>query len=727
MEIVMEGKPEEDFHPPRLVDAQLALADFDVEAVEQLALFEPYGQDNREPLFVTRGVFLRDARAVGAQKNHLSFKVTDGKRSASAIWFQCPCLADLISCDAAVDVVYRLQVDEFNGLKRVKLMVEQVYRTPSGDSNIPHQDDSTPHRDDGKPLRGDNLLPQNLEATIPELAAQIVGAPLQLHPAQSEALEALKAGKSVLAVMATGRGKSLIFQTHAARLALASKKASVFIYPLRALIADQYVHLADGFARLGLKACSLTGENTTEEKDRIFQGLYEGDIDALLTTPEFFRLHAWRFAQSKRVGFIVFDEAHHIQTERVSDRESYHDLRTLREHFPHARYLAVTATADDRITGGICRALGIERVIVDDTRRDNLCVDDARDLRDRELYLSSLVEQGGKMVIYVNSRAQAVDLTRLLRKRTSAQAESIVFYHAGLARAERQAIEEGFRLGRLRIIISTSAFGEGVNVPDIAHVVLYNLPFSAVAFNQMSGRAGRDGQEATVHFLYATADVAFNQRLLAPLAPGREELVTLYRVLRARAAATGGSDGVPGSGSDGDNSSTLGGVPGSSDGDAPNNGSTSGSDDDNNSASPPFTVSLKQLVQDCENAKPRGNLDERGVANGLAIFGELGLLWWEDDGPGGPSGFSDPGGFGNTGGSGDVGGVGGANRRITLAAAGRRVELSASSRYLEGREEFALFEQFKQWAFQASAEELREQLRGPLLPSADGQVNSHDR
>jgi single-stranded-DNA-specific exonuclease len=740
MEIVMEGEPEEDFHPPRLADAQLALSDFDVEAIEQLALLEPYGQDNREPLFVTRGVFLRDARAVGARKNHLSFKVTDGRRSVPAIWFQCPCLADFISCASAVDIVYRLQVDEFNGFKRAKLMVEQIYRISSRDGSssprddepspqddsalrqddgfsprdksVSPQDDSALRQDGGESLCGDNALSQNLEATIPELAAQIVGAPLQLHPAQSEALEALKAGESVLAIMATGRGKSLIFQTHAARLALASKKASVFIYPLRALIADQYVHLADGFARLGLKACSLTGENTMGEKDRIFQGLYEGDIDVLLTTPEFFLLHAWRFAQSARVGFIVFDEAHHIQTERASDRESYHDLSALREHFPSACYLAVTATADDRITGGICRALDIKRVIVDDTRRDNLCVDDARDLYDRELYLSSLVEQGDKTVIYVNSRAQAVDLTRLLRKRTSAQAESIVFYHAGLTRAERRTIEEGFRSGRLRIIISTSAFGEGVNVPDITHVVLYNLPLSAVAFNQMSGRAGRNGQKATVHLLYAAADVGFNQRLLAPLAPGREELATLYRVLRARSGADsdngGGGGGNKSNGALSDNNGDRG-------------GALSNSDIPSSSASPPFTVSLKQLAQDCENARPRCDLDERGVATGLAIFGELGLLWWEDDGPGGPS---DPVGSGNI--RGPVG-VDDACRRITLASADRRVELSASSRYLEGREEFALFEQFRQWAFQASPEELREQLRGPLVPSADGYASNHDR
>jgi single-stranded-DNA-specific exonuclease len=734
MEAIMRDEPEENFRPPRLVDARLALSDLSVEAIEQLALLEPYGQDNREPLFATCGVFLKDARAVGAQKNHLSFKVTDGRGSVQAIWFQCPSIASFTACNDAVDVIYRLQVDEFNGIRRVKLMVEQIYRSPSWNSGVSRGDAAELRRDAEESRRGANASSQNEGMAISELAARIAGAPLRLHPAQTEALEALEAGESVLAIMATGRGKSLIFQTHAARLALTSKKASVFIYPLRALIADQYVHAADSFARLGLKVCSLTGENTTDEKDKIFQGLYEGDVDVLLTTPEFFRLHAWRFAQSMRVGFIVFDEAHHIQTERASGRESYHDLSELRTHFPDARYLAVTATADDRITGGIRRALGIERIIVDDSRRDNLRVDDARNFSDRERYLVSLAENDDKIVVYVNSRAQAVELVRLLRKHGSGRAESVVFYHAGLTRAERRVIEKGFRSGELRVIVSTSAFGEGVNVPDITHVVLYNLPFSAVAFNQMSGRAGRGGQEATVHLLYTVDDAKFNQRLLAPLAPEREELVTLYRVLRAYAQAAR-NDSAPSA--DSDLAIPTPSAPTSVDSDPsdPTSATPAPSADSDlaipipsappsvdsdpsvpatpitptfaarapSPATPPsFRISLGQLVRDCKSAEPRYDFDERGISNGLAIFGELGLLWWE------------------------YGGLDAADQTITLAAANKKVELSASSRYLEGRDELALFEEFKQWAFQASAEELREQVCGPLTPSVDGYVSNHD-
>jgi single-stranded-DNA-specific exonuclease len=630
MEAVMEEEPQENFHPAVLADALLELADLKVEAVDQLSLLEPYGHHNREPLFATRGVVLQNVRAVGAKKDHLSFSVRNGQRSIQAIWFQCPAIDEFVTWDGAVDIIYRLQVEEWNGVRRVKLMIAHAWRA-QGDEDF-----------------------------VDDLVTKIIGTPVQLHPAQRAALDALGEKTSLLAIMATGRGKSLIFQAHAARMALSAKQASVFIYPLRALIADQAAHLAESFARLGLCARSLTGENTTAEKDRIFEELYSGAADVVLTTPEFFGLHAWRFAESARVGFIVFDEAHHIQTEHASDREGYRDLRRLREQFPQAQYLAVTATADDRITKGICQTLGIERVIVDAARRDNLRIDDVRGLcdRDRERSLVSIVEQGEKTVIYANSRVQATTLARLLRKQNPACGESIVFYHAGLARGERQSIEEGFRSGKLRVIISTSAFGEGVNIPDISHVVLYHLPFSAVAFNQMSGRAGRDGQPATIHLLYAEADAELNRRLLVASAPPREDLATLYREMRDRCRVN--AAGV----------CTL-------------------------------MASPEQLVAGCRQRDPQCGLDERGAASGLAIFEELGLLRLLGLDEGYPK------------------------ETIELISS-RKVELSASSRYLEGREELALFERFREWAFEATADELREQLIGPLTPSFDGQVSEHE-
>lgn len=86
-------------------------------------------------------------------------------------------------------------------------------------------------------------------------------------------------------------------------------------------------------------------------------------------------------------------------------------------------------------------------------------------------------------------------------------------------------VENAFRSGELSCIVSTSAFGEGVNLPDIRHVVLYHMPFGAIEFNQMSGRAGRDGAAARIHLLYSARDARINEHLLDALAPTRDELV----------------------------------------------------------------------------------------------------------------------------------------------------------------------------------------------------------
>ncbi len=100
---------------------------------------------------------------------------------------------------------------------------------------------------------------------------------------------------------------------------------------------------------------------------------------------------------------------------------------------------------------------------------------------------------GDKTVVFVNSREQSVAVARGLRKRVPQMAPLIGFYNAGLARAERKRIEELFRTDALSVLVATSAFGEGVDIPNIRHVVLYHLPFNEIEFNQMSGRAGRDG------------------------------------------------------------------------------------------------------------------------------------------------------------------------------------------------------------------------------------------
>ena len=319
---------------------------------------------------------------------------------------------------------------------------------------------------------------------------------------------------------------------HAAREAIARHRASVFIYPLRALIADQAFHLGAALSGLGLRAGVLTGETPEDERRERFAALATGALDVVLTTPEFFIIHADRFAAGGRIGFVAVDEAHHIAGAKGGDRSAYLDLPAALERAGSPVVLAATATADRACAAEIRRLLGIDEVLVDDAERPNLALEDDRNNAARENRLVSIVASGEKCVVYVNSRDQSVALARMLRKRVPDVAGAVAFYNGGLDRAARARVESAFRAGEITCIVSTSAFGEGVNLPDIRHVVLYHMPFSATEFNQMSGRAGRDGQPALVHLMYSARDARINERMLDAAAPERDELVTLYRALQ---------------------------------------------------------------------------------------------------------------------------------------------------------------------------------------------------
>ncbi len=405
-----------------------------------------------------------------------------------------------------------------------------------------------------------------------------------LHSAQVESLTHLAMHKSVLTIMATGRGKSLIFHMHAAKTALLKKKASIFIYPLRALVADQAHHLKQSYARFGLVVQVLTGETDTQDRAEIYQGLSEGKIDVILTTPEYLCIHADEFAKTDKIGFLVVDEAHHIALSKAGNRPAYAGLDKALKMLGNPLVLAVTATASDNQAACICKTLGIEKLVIDSSVRENLHIDDRRDLYKREEYLASIVASGTKCIVYVNSRETSMQLTRMLRKRLAFMAPKISFYNAGLSKKDRAAIEKAFRAGELSCIVSTSAFGEGIDIPDIEHVILFHLPFNSIEFNQMSGRCGRSGKDAWVHLLYGYADARINDKILATSAPGRNKMVAIYLALREQAT------------------------------EAQKNGELS------------FNVSNAELASDATRLGSRVKLDEASVSCGIAVFRELGFL-----------------------------------------------------------------------------------------------------
>ncbi|MBO5245055.1 MAG: DEAD/DEAH box helicase, partial [Selenomonadales bacterium] len=355
------------------------------------------------------------------------------------------------------------------------------------------------------------------------------------HDSQKKILAELDAGNNILAIMGTGRGKSAIFQTHAAKLALQNKEMTVILYPLRALVNDQYDSLKTKMAQLGLCVYKGNGTINVQERRELYDALQEGCVDILLTTPEFLEANSESLAGMKRkIGFLVVDEGHHIAISS-SRRPIYGRVRSLCEAVGDPQVLVVTATASDEVADTIRDSLPIDKIFVDRTVRSNLQLIDQRDSERKHELLMDIVGRGEKTLIFVNSRKQAFDIASALRKKLPWLEDKIGFYHAGMKNEWRVTVENWFKEGKLKTVVATSAFGEGVDLPDIRNVIQYHMPFHFTAFNQQCGRGGRDGKESRIYLMFGEHDCRINHQILKDRAPDRDTLAVLYGILKKRA------------------------------------------------------------------------------------------------------------------------------------------------------------------------------------------------
>lgn len=355
------------------------------------------------------------------------------------------------------------------------------------------------------------------------------------HDSQKKILAELDAGNNILAIMGTGRGKSAIFQTHAAKLASQKKEMTIILYPLRALVNDQYDSLKKKMAQLGLCVYKGNGTINAQERRDLYDAMQEGSVDILLTTPEFLEANSENLAGMKRkIGFLVVDEGHHIAISS-SRRPIYGRIRSLCEAVGSPQVLVVTATASDEVADTIRESLPIDKIFVDRTVRNNLQLIDQRDHERKHELLMDIVGSGEKTLIFVNSRKQAFDIASALRRKLPWLEDKIGFYHAGMKNEWRVTVENWFKEGRLKTVVATSAFGEGVDLPDIRNVIQYHMPFHFTAFNQQCGRGGRDGKESRIYLMFGEHDCRINHQILKDRAPDRDTLAVLYGILKKRA------------------------------------------------------------------------------------------------------------------------------------------------------------------------------------------------
>src|SRR5665213_2112792 len=256
--------------------------------------------------------------------------------------------------------------------------------------------------------------------------------------------------------------------------------------------------------------------------------LESGEWDIICATPEFVQFHLDRFrGEVSRPSLIVVDEAHHLS--ESTHRPAYQRVGEAIAALGSPQVLALTATAGDEAFARIRSALRIDAWVIDPTVRDNLHVVDARGTSDKLAYIERVIGDGAKAIVYCNSRAEA---TKTAEKLRAVAREGIAFYHAGVASAERAEVERYFREGAIRVVVATSAFGEGIDLPDVRHVFLYHMNFDFTEFNQQAGRAGRDGADASIHLLFGEKDRRINDFIIEKSAPTLETLRRLYAAMK---------------------------------------------------------------------------------------------------------------------------------------------------------------------------------------------------
>ena len=322
----------------------------------------------------------------------------------------------------------------------------------------------------------------------------------RFRPMQEEIISEALAGRDVLAVLPTGGGKSVCFQVPA----LMRKGICIVVTPLIALMKDQVQNLRDR----GIGALAVHVGMTRREIDYTLDNAIYGDYKFLYVSPERLRTELFRVRLLKMdVSLLAVDEAHCISQWGYDFRPDYLEIAAIRQLLgPAVPVMALTATATPQVAADIMDKLGFKKpnLLTGDFARPNLSYifRETDDKMGRLLKVCRGVKGSG--IVYVARRKSAEDLAAFLR----AQGESAECYHAGLPRESRARIQDAWKSGETRIIVSTNAFGMGIDKPDVRFVIHYNMPANMENYYQEAGRAGRDGLPSDCILLYSDWDIA---------------------------------------------------------------------------------------------------------------------------------------------------------------------------------------------------------------------------
>ena len=341
------------------------------------------------------------------------------------------------------------------------------------------------------------------------------------RPMQAEIISEVLAGRDVLAILPTGGGKSVCFQVPA----LMREGICLVVSPLIALMKDQVQNLRDR----GILALAIYAGMSYREIDIALDNAIYGDYKFLYVSPERLRTDLFKARVSRmNISALVVDEAHCISQWGYDFRPDYLQIAEIRKIIgKEVPVVALTATATPQVADDIMARLEFRRPnkLVGDFARPNL----SYVFRQTENKMGQLLRvcQGvkGSGIVYVSRRKNAEDLAAFLQQ----QGVSAEGYHAGMGRDTRTRIQEAWKAGETRVIVSTNAFGMGIDKPDVRFVCHFDMPDSLEAYFQEAGRAGRDGQPAYAVLLWNPSDIARLRQTVRATYPPLDYIRDIYQ------------------------------------------------------------------------------------------------------------------------------------------------------------------------------------------------------
>ena len=321
------------------------------------------------------------------------------------------------------------------------------------------------------------------------------------RPLQEEIIAHTVRGGDALVLMPTGGGKSLCYQIPALML----EGTAIVVSPLISLMKDQ----VDALRSNGIRAEALNSSNDSTTDAEIYQRICRGEVKILYLSPERLVGEMEWLQQNVRISLIAIDEAHCISQWGHDFRPEYTQLGCLRDAFPSAPILALTATADKTTKLDILKQLNLHepRVFVSSFDRPNLSLDVRRSYTSKDrlgvIKDTILRHKGESGIIYCLSRKA----TQQLAEKLSESGFNVGVYHAGMTALQRTRVQEDFINDRIDVICATIAFGMGIDKSNVRFVIHNNLPKSIESFYQEIGRGGRDGLGTETILFYNLQDL----------------------------------------------------------------------------------------------------------------------------------------------------------------------------------------------------------------------------